>query len=131
VSAKYICFASIFTLRGYKAGLVTLAQPTSFHTISLCSSTSFPMAEKRKNRETIFWKYKEGCSWAYRESFFLPFLFHGGVGLACIGGHPVVPTKPCEYGVYDSGGVCYLSCACGPYISCSNKGVRRGVCGLL
>jgi hypothetical protein len=54
------------------------------------------MGEKRKNRETVFLKYKEGCSWAYMELFFLLFVFHGGVMLACIGGHPRVPTKPCE-----------------------------------
>jgi hypothetical protein len=54
------------------------------------------MTEKRKNRGTILWKYKEGFSWAYWESFFLPFEFHGGVRLACIGGHPRILTKPCD-----------------------------------
>jgi hypothetical protein len=54
------------------------------------------MDEKRRNRETFFWKYKEGGSWAYREWFFLPFVFQGRVRLAYIGGHLGVPTKPCE-----------------------------------
>jgi hypothetical protein len=82
--------------KGYKACLVTLVQPTSSLTIPLYSSTSFRMDEKRRNRETFFWKYKEGGSWAYREWFFLPFVFHGRVRLAYIGGHLGVPTKPCE-----------------------------------
>jgi hypothetical protein len=35
-------------------------------------------------------------------------LIYGGVGLDHIGGHTRAPTKPCESGVYDSGGACDL-----------------------
>jgi hypothetical protein len=45
--------SSAVTLRGYKASLITLVQPTSSRTISLCSSTSFPTAEKRKTEKQI------------------------------------------------------------------------------
>jgi hypothetical protein len=43
--------SSAGTLWGYKAGLVTPAQPTSSHMISLCSSTSFSTAEKGEKIE--------------------------------------------------------------------------------
>jgi hypothetical protein len=35
-------------------------------------------------------------------------LFHGGVGLAHVGGHTKAPAKPCKSGVYDNDGVSYL-----------------------
>jgi hypothetical protein len=40
--------SSTITPRSYKPGLVTPVQPISSRTISLYSSTSFPVAEKRK-----------------------------------------------------------------------------------
>jgi hypothetical protein len=52
--------SSTAKLRNYKAGLVTPAQPTSSRTISLCSSTLFPTAKKRKNRETDLKENKRG-----------------------------------------------------------------------
>jgi hypothetical protein len=48
-------FASLaVTPRGYKAVLVTPAQPTSPSTISLYSSTSFPTSEKLIGRLSLF-----------------------------------------------------------------------------
>jgi hypothetical protein len=43
--------SSVLTLWGYKAGVVTIAQPTSFRMIPHCSSTSFPMIEKKEKIE--------------------------------------------------------------------------------
>jgi hypothetical protein len=46
------CFtSSAVTPQGYKAGLVSPVQPTSSRTISLYSSTSFTMAEKKKTEK--------------------------------------------------------------------------------
>jgi hypothetical protein len=46
--------SSVVTPWGYKAEVVTPAQPMSSHMISHRSSASFPMAEKKeKNREQI------------------------------------------------------------------------------
>jgi hypothetical protein len=56
---------------------------------------------------------------------------HGGFGLDRVGGHTRAPTKPCESGVYDSGGVGYLSYVRESYVPCSSGGIRRGVCGAL
>jgi hypothetical protein len=58
-------------------------------------------------------------------------LIHGGVGLDHVGGHAGAPTKPHESGVYDSGGVGYLSCVRGSYVPYSSGGIRHGVCGVL
>jgi hypothetical protein len=53
---------SIVTLRGYKAGMVTLAQPTSSQMISHRSSASFPTAEVREGNRAIDMKEtREGC----------------------------------------------------------------------
>jgi hypothetical protein len=61
-SAESIRFTpSVFTPWGYKADLVTLAQPTSSYMISLYSSTSFPTAEKRNNRETDLKRTRGDC----------------------------------------------------------------------
>jgi hypothetical protein len=51
--------------------------------------------------------------------------------LARVGGDARAPAKSCKSGAYDSGGVCYLSCACGSFVSCSGEGIRHGVRGLL
>jgi hypothetical protein len=52
--------SSVVTPWGYKAGMVSPAQPTSSCTISHRSSASFPMAEKKEeNRETDL-KKQEG-----------------------------------------------------------------------
>jgi hypothetical protein len=54
--------ASVVTPRGYKVGVVTPTQPTSFRTISHRSSASFPIAEKKEqNRETYLKKTRGGC----------------------------------------------------------------------
>jgi hypothetical protein len=45
--------SSTITPQGYKAGLVTPAQPTSSCMISLYSSTSFPTVEKIKIEKQI------------------------------------------------------------------------------
>jgi hypothetical protein len=58
-------------------------------------------------------------------------VIHGRVGLDRIGGYVRTPKKPHESGVYDSGGVGYLSCARGSCISYSGGGIRRGVHGVL
>jgi hypothetical protein len=58
-------------------------------------------------------------------------LIHGGVGLDHIVGHERAPAKPHESGVYDSGGVGYLSCAQGSCASCIDGGIRRGMCSVL
>jgi hypothetical protein len=51
MSVESICFASLtITPWGYKAGLVTPVQPTSSHTISLCSSASFAMDKERDRK---------------------------------------------------------------------------------
>jgi hypothetical protein len=60
-----------------------------------------------------------------------PLLFHGGVGLVCIGGHTSAPTKPYESGICDSGGVSYLVCARRSCTTCSGGGIRRVVRGVL
>jgi hypothetical protein len=44
---------STVTPWGYKVGLVTPTQPSSSRTISICSSFSFPTAEKRKTKKQI------------------------------------------------------------------------------
>jgi hypothetical protein len=46
-------------------------------------------------------------------------------------GHVRAPTKPSKLGVYDSGGVSYLSHARGSYISCSGGGIHHVLCGVL
>jgi hypothetical protein len=43
--------SSVLTLWGYKAGVVTIVQPTSFRMIPHRSSTSFPMIEKKEKIE--------------------------------------------------------------------------------
>jgi hypothetical protein len=58
-------------------------------------------------------------------------LFHGGVGLARVIGHTRAPAKSRKLGVYDSGRVCYLSCARGSCIYSPGGGIRRGVRGIL
>jgi hypothetical protein len=59
------------------------------------------------------------------------FLNHGGVGLDCVGGHSRAHAKPCESGVYDSGGAHVLLCAQGSRIPCSARGIRRGMLNVL
>jgi hypothetical protein len=94
------------------------------------SSTSYPTIEKKEeNRETDLKKNKRKLLslWGVIS---LSLLFIGGVELAHDGGYARAPTKPHELGVYDHGGVSYLSCAQESYISCSDGGwggVRRGV----
>jgi hypothetical protein len=51
--------SSAVTPRGYKASLVTPAQPTSSRTMSLYSSTAFSMTQKR-NREIDLKENKRG-----------------------------------------------------------------------
>jgi hypothetical protein len=59
---------------GYKASLVTPAQPTPSHTISFYSSASFPTAKKRENRETDLKESKKrGSFLAYRGMSLFPF----------------------------------------------------------
>jgi hypothetical protein len=58
-------------------------------------------------------------------------LIHGRDGLDHVRGHRRALAKPHELGVYDSGGVGYLSCAQGSCISCSGREIRPGVCGIL
>jgi hypothetical protein len=43
--------SSVVTQWGYKAGMVTLAQATSYRTISHYFSAYFPMAEKKEKIE--------------------------------------------------------------------------------
>jgi hypothetical protein len=47
---------------------------------------------------------------------------YGGVGLDHIGCHARPPAKPHESGVYDSGGVGYLSCIRGSRVPSSGEG---------
>jgi hypothetical protein len=61
----------------------------------------------------------------------LSLLFHGGVGLAHVGGHARAHAKSRKLGVYDNGGVSYLSCAQRSCISSPDGGIRHGVCGVL
>jgi hypothetical protein len=61
----------------------------------------------------------------------LSLMFHGRVELVHVRGYARAPTKPHELGVYDHGRVSYLSCAQGSYISCSGRGIRHGVHGVL
>jgi hypothetical protein len=68
--AQPLCLVGVL-YRGEIKQAVTLAQPTSCHTISLCSSTSFPMAEKREKIEKTYLERLRGSSLAYRESFLL------------------------------------------------------------
>jgi hypothetical protein len=95
--------------RGYKAGSRSYAQHTSFHMISHRLPTSFPMAEKERNRKTNL-EIGEGC-WAYKCVASPSLLNHGKVGLDRAGGHAREPAKPCESGVYDGGGAHVLMCA--------------------
>jgi hypothetical protein len=53
---------------------------------------------------------------AYREAIFLSLRLHGGVEMACAGGHARAHAKSCKLGVYDSGGTSYLSCSSGSYV---------------
>jgi hypothetical protein len=57
----------------------------------------------------------------------LSLMFHGGVGLSCVGGHTKAPAKPHKSGVYDSDGVSYQLCAWGSCISCSTGGIHHGM----
>jgi hypothetical protein len=75
---------------------VTPALPISSRTISHLSA-SFPIAEKRERRN-IFEKIRGGL-FTLRGIISLSLLFHGGVGLACVGGHARAPAKPRELGV--------------------------------
>jgi hypothetical protein len=52
----------------------------------------------------------------------LSLVFHGRVGLTCVGGHTRAPAKSRKSGVYDGGGVSYLSYAQGPCISSPGGG---------
>jgi hypothetical protein len=61
----------------------------------------------------------------------LSILFHGRVKLAHVGGYARAPAKPHELEVYDCGGLSYLSCARGSYISYSDGGICRSVHGVL
>jgi hypothetical protein len=45
-------------------------------------------------------------------------MFNGGVEFARVRGYARAPAKPHESGIYDYGGVSYLSCARGFYVSC-------------
>jgi hypothetical protein len=56
---------------------------------------------------------------------------HVTVVLDHIKGHVRAPTKFRESGVYDSIRVGYLSFAQGSCVPCSDRGIRRGVCGVL
>jgi hypothetical protein len=58
-------------------------------------------------------------------------LFHGGIVLGHVGGHASAPAKPHDSGVFDHGGVGYLSCAQGYFTSYSGGGIHRGVHGSL
>jgi hypothetical protein len=51
--------------------------------------------------------------------------------LAHVGGHASAPAKPHDSGVFDHGGVGYLSCAQGYFTSYSGGGIHRGVHGSL
>jgi hypothetical protein len=57
----------------------------------------------------------------------LSLMFHGRVGLDRIGGHIRAPKKPCESGVYDSGGGSYLSCARRSHVPYSSEEIHCGV----
>jgi hypothetical protein len=50
---------------------------------------------------------------------------------SCVGGHARALAKSFKSCVYDSVGVCYLSCAHGSYVPCSSEGVHHGVRGVL
>jgi hypothetical protein len=52
----------------------------------------------------------------------LSLMFHGRVELARVGGYIRASAKPLELGIYDRGGVSYLSCARGSCISCFGEG---------
>jgi hypothetical protein len=65
-----LCLVGVL-YRGEIKQTVTPTQPTSCHTISLCSSTSFPMAEKIEKIEKTYLERLRGSSLAYRESFLL------------------------------------------------------------
>jgi hypothetical protein len=71
---------------------------------------SFPIAEKKRGNREIYLKEQEGVVELTGVTS-LSLLFHGGVGLAHVGGHARTPAKPGKSGVYDRGGVSYLSCA--------------------
>jgi hypothetical protein len=123
--------SSVVTPQAYLAGVVAPAQPTSSHMISHHFSASFPTAErKEKYREIDLKETKGGCS-AYGGVVSLFLLSHGGVKLACIEGYARAYAKPRKSGVYDSGRVCYLSCARGSCISCSDEEMRHGVRSIL
>jgi hypothetical protein len=117
-------------MRGYKVDLVSPAQPTSSHMISLYSSTSFPMAEKKKRKNRSKGKH-EGVISACREAVLLSFRFHGGAGLACAGGPVRAPAKSCKSGVYDCGRTSYLSCSCRSCVPRSGSGICCGVLSVL
>jgi hypothetical protein len=104
VSTESICFAPlVFIPWGYKAGLVTPAQPTSFCMISLYCSTSFPMAENRSNRDRSKEDKRGFFSLQGDHSSFLR--FHGRARVAHVRDHTRAPTKSSKSRVYDSGGI--------------------------
>jgi hypothetical protein len=77
---------------GYKAGVVSPAQPTSSHTISYRSSASFPTVEKERGKYRNRYENKrELLSLRGVVSLSLP--FHGRVELARVGGHARAPAK--------------------------------------
>jgi hypothetical protein len=47
--------------------------------------------------------------------------------LSHVRGHARAPTKPHKLGVYNSGGICYLSCARRSCVPSSSGGIRHGV----
>jgi hypothetical protein len=82
---------------------------------------SFPTTEKKRgNRETDLKEQDGVAELTGVASLSLP--FHGAIGLACIRDYARAPAKLGKLGVYDRGGVSYLSCAQGFCISCCNGG---------
>jgi hypothetical protein len=117
--------SSVITPRGYKTGdrsCATYILPYDLPPPSL-------WLKRKRDRETYLENMRELLNlWGVVSP---SLLIHCGVGLDRVGGHTRAPVKPRELGVYDSSGVGYLLCARGFCISCSDGGIRRGVCGVL
>jgi hypothetical protein len=122
--------SSVVSLRGYKAGVVAPVQPTSSRMISHHSSASFPTTEKKEENREIDMKKQEGVVELMGNHLVFPYVpWRSRVGPHW--SYARAHAKSHESGVYDHGGVSYLSCARGFCISCSNGRVHHGVCGVL
>jgi hypothetical protein len=104
--AEPSCFASsVVTPLGYKAG------GRSYATYIFVQDFPISLWLKRKRDREIDLEKNRRELLSVQGVVPPSLLFDGGVGLVRIGGHARAPAKSCESGVYDSGGVSYLSCA--------------------